>query len=556
MPQTREHFDICRLLDVRTGLVVITKIDLVEAELLSLVRAEAEELVEGSFLQNAPVIQVSSRTGAGIDDFRLELLQLAERIPDRDLELFARLPIDRAFSMKGFGAVVTGTLTSGEIFESQELEVLPGELRVRARGLQVHGSAVQKAVAGQRTAVNLSGTDVSSIQRGMTLAPLGRLDVTQALDVRIDVLPSAPRALRSRSRVRVHVGAAEVLARIHILEIANELAPGAGGFVQLRLEGPVVSVPGDRFIVRSYSPSVTIAGGLVLDAFPARHRPKDAADTVNRLQRLFVADRTSRIAILSESAGVTGLTLKDLAARTGYTDEVLKEALSQLIDEQRLISCESVFLTPADFERLSSSALEVVELHHKREPLARGLARETLRERVFSHIVPEIFRSVLRELERSGRLIAEKDYVRTSEHNLDLSGPDAQLRDRLEKIYTAAGLEAPSIDEAMNRAEVPANSRAQARRILQLLIDAGVVLKVEGDLFFHAGSLTNLRQQLLAYGDAHEPDRTIDVGTFKTLANISRKYAIPLLEYFDRERVTQRQGEKRVILRARSAEMG
>src|SRR5690348_3892615 len=267
MPQTREHFDICRLLGVRNGLVVITKRDLVDEEMLVLVEDEARELTAGSFLEGAPVLAVSSRTGVGLDELKARIEELGRNVPPRSQEFVSRLPIDRSFSMKGFGAVVTGTLIAGKIKEGDELELLPPQLNVRVRGLQVHSKSVSEAHAGQRTAVNLAGVDTAQIERGMVLAQAGRLRPTQVVDVWIDVLPGASRAVRSRSRVRFHIGAAEVLGRVRVLDGPLQIAAGGGGLAQLRLEAPVVAVHGDRLILRTYSPAETIAGGVILDPF-------------------------------------------------------------------------------------------------------------------------------------------------------------------------------------------------------------------------------------------------------------------------------------------------
>ncbi len=277
MPQTREHFDICRLLGVQQGLVVISKTDLVEQELLELVASEVAELVAGSFLESAPVIPVSAKTGVGLDQLQIALKEVSLRVPGRARGFLPRLPVDRVFAMKGFGAVVTGTLVSGSIAQGDELELLPTHSRVRARGIQVHGNAVEKARAGQRTAVNLGGIETSAIERGMVLAPVSSLRTTQILDVKVSVLRSAPRDLRSRARVRFHIHAAEVLARVQVLEPGGQIAPGTEGLAQLRLETPIAAVAGEPFIVRSYSPSLTIAGGQVLDPLSSKHRGRDLA---------------------------------------------------------------------------------------------------------------------------------------------------------------------------------------------------------------------------------------------------------------------------------------
>jgi selenocysteine-specific elongation factor len=552
MPQTREHFDICRLLGVRHGLVIITKIDIVDEELLMLVRAEAEELVKGSFLEDAPVLSVSARTGAGLEELKAALRQVALKVPARSAEMVARLPIDRAFTMRGFGSVVTGTLVAGEIVEGGEMELLPADLHVRVRGLQVHGSKVERAVAGQRVAVNLGGVEVSQIERGMVLAPLGRLQPTQMLDVQVDVLESALKPFRSRSRVRVHLGAAEVLARVRVLETTGEIEPGKGGFAQLRLESQVVALPDERFIIRSYSPQRTIAGGRILDPHAAKHRGRDVAAAHARLEILSTGGQVDEFVVFVEIAGERGLRRAEVAARTGWTDEVLDEVARRARVEGKLFEADGVFISKSSFERLSREAVEEVGAHHKLEPLARGLLRETLRERKFARAAPEIFRAVMAHLEDAGAIVSEKEIVRAASHNLSLSAADAALHDRLEKVYRDAQLEAPTFDEAIARADAARLERAHVRKIFQLLIDARLLLRVSQDLFFHREPLDTLIAKLRAYASAHEPERLIDVPTFKEIAGISRKYAIPLLEYFDRERITRRAGDKRIILECKT----
>ncbi|HEX8891170.1 MAG TPA: selenocysteine-specific translation elongation factor [Pyrinomonadaceae bacterium] len=550
MPQTREHFDICRLLGVHRGLVVITKTDMVDEELLALVRAEAEELVKDSFLEGAPALCVSARTGKGLEELKAALRQVALEVPARTFEMVARLPIDRAFTMRGFGAVVTGTLVAGEIAEGSEMELLPAGLHVRVRGLQVHGKKTERGLAGQRVAVNLSGVEVSQIERGMVLAPLARLQPTQVLDTQVDVLESAPRPLRSRSRVRVHLGASEVLARVRVLEDTGEIEPGRSGFVQLRLESQVVALPHERFIIRSYSPQRTIAGGRIIDAHATKHRGRDVREARARLELLSTGDRMDEFVLFVEMAAERGLRRSEIAARTGWTDEVLQDVTRRSLSQGRLFEADGVFISRTSFERLSREAVAEVEAHHKREPLARGLLRETLREQKFARAAPEIFRASLAHLEKMGALVSEKEIVRAVSHNLSLSAEDTALRDRLEKVYKDAALEAPTFDEAIERAGALKRSREHVRKVFQLLIEAGLVVRVHQELFFHREPLDALIGKLREYAAEHEPERLIDVPTFKEIAGISRKYAIPLLEYFDRERITRRAGDKRIILKS------
>jgi selenocysteine-specific elongation factor len=548
MPQTREHFDICRLLGVSSGLVILTKTDLVDEELLGLVRAEAEELVRGSFLDGAPILPVSARSGAGLEALKEAMRDIGLKVPARSEESIARLPVDRSFTMRGFGAVVTGTLVAGEIREGDEMELLPAAERVRVRGLQVHGSGVKEASAGQRVAVNLGGIEAAQVERGMVLAPVGRLRPTQILDVRVDVLKNAPRALRTRSRVRVHLGATEALARVRVLEEGGEIEPGGSGFAQLRMESTVVALPQERFIVRSYSPSRTIGGGRILDAHATKHRGRDIEAARVRLAKLDVADKASALSIFVEAAGERGLHRADALALTGWMDKVLEDTARRTKESGEVFETDEVYIARSVFEGLERAALAEVEAHHEREPLARGLSRETLRERLFARAAPEVFRAVMSRLEKTGALEFDKELVRAKSHSLSLSPEDAALRDELERIYREAALEAPTFDEALERARAPVARREHVRKVVQLLIDGKLLLKVGNDLFFHRPALDNLVARLREYAAAHEPERLIDVPTFKEIAGVSRKYAIPLLEYFDRERITRRAGDKRIIL--------
>ena len=575
MPQTREHFEICRLLEVRSGLIVLTKKDLADEDMLGLVREEVREMIAGSFLDGAPIVAVSSRTGEGLDDLKATLREVAQRVPLRSDNLITRLPIDRAFTLSGFGAVVTGTLVAGEIEETSEMELLPQTKRVRVRGLQVHGAKVKQAVAGQRTAVNLGGVETAELERGMVLAPVNRLHSTQIVDVHVQMLRDAPRALRSRQRVRVHLGAAEILARVRVLsspspqaerglggEVADgvnpslnpsprvgndvhQINPGESGFAQLRFEAPVVGVLGDRFVLRSYSPQRTIGGGMILDAFATRHRARDFATVRERLTKLVEGAPEQKLAAFVANAGERGLSRADLMARTAWRDEVVQSVIDAARAAGSVVEIGGQLLSAVVLEQLKRTVAGEVAEHHRTEPLSRGLALEVLRGRHFAHVPAELFRAVLAEVEQSGAIVVEKDIARKPEHTRAVSGADAALRDRLETVYREAALAAPSMTEAFTRAGINASAQQHGRKILQVLIDAGSLVRVDGEMFFHRDALEDLKAKLRAHA---AKQKSIDVPTFKELANISRKYAIPLLEYFDRERVTRREGDRRVIL--------
>jgi selenocysteine-specific elongation factor len=495
------------------------------------------------------MVAVSSKTGAGLDELKAHLTQLGRSVPPRSADFTMRLPIDRAFSMRGFGTVVTGTLVSGHINEGDELELLPPGIKVRVRGLQVHGHAVKQALAGQRTAVNLAGIDTAQVERGMVLAPAGRLRPTQILDVWIDVLPGVSRGVRSRSRVRFHIGAAEVLGRVTVLDGASEIRAGGGALAQVRLEAPVVALHDDRFVLRSYSPADTIGGGRVVNPLAPKHRRKEIQKTVELLRLLLNSERPARFASLVRLAKKHGVRLSDIAAATGWTNEVLAQVAKEAAQQGEIIEAGGVYLASESFAALSRDVVAELEAHHKREPLGRGMLRETLREKLFAHSLPELFGAVIGRLEAAGEVVSEKDVIRSSRHRVDLTDKDAKLSEQIEKLYREAGVEAPSLDEVMARAGVAASQRGQARKILQLLLDNGKLIRIQGDMFMHAQVVQLLKTKLHAYAAQQEPERLIDVAAFKNLAGVSRKYAIPLLEYFDREHVTRRAGDKRLILK-------
>ncbi|MGI9037138.1 MAG: selenocysteine-specific translation elongation factor, partial [Pyrinomonadaceae bacterium] len=361
MPQTREHFDICRLLETKTGLIILTKSDLADAETLEIVKLETAELVQNSFLETAPVIAASAKTGDGIAELKQILREIAAKIPARKSETVARLPVDRAFSVKGFGTVVTGTLIAGKIAEADEMEILPPEKKVRVRGLQTHGAAVAQVAAGQRAAVNLGGIDYADIKRGMVLAEKDILRPTQIFDAEIEVLKTVKRSLKSRRRVRVHIGTIEALARVQVLNESQEIAPGAKDFAQLRLEIPVVCLPSDRFIIRSYSPSVTIAGGKIIDAHAAKHRRSDIEKIRQTLNDLIEVesrdDNTRRIKIFLELADEHGATFADLQMRTGWRNEIAQKAMDENLEKKSIIRVEDFYAARTPFENLKKKTL-------------------------------------------------------------------------------------------------------------------------------------------------------------------------------------------------------
>jgi len=548
MPQTREHFEICRMLGVGSGLIVITKSDSVDDELLGLVREEAADLVKGSFLEQAPIVSVSARTTAGIDVLRETLSRLAASVPPRPADLVSRLPIDRSFTVKGFGTVATGTLLSGSINEASVLELLPAGTRVRVRGIQVQGNPVSEAVAGQRTAVNLGGLDAGAVERGMVLAAADSLRSTQVVNTECELIDSAPKALRSRTRVRVHLGTTEVLARVRLFESKGEILPGARNFAQLRFESPVITIPGDRFIIRSYSPSQTIGGGLVLDSFAVKHRARADLAVRENLKALRHSTRAEQVAIFITASGERGLSRQDLTARTGMLPEPLEVAITESVAAGLVQEAEGILVAAKHYQIFSTQVINAVRAEQKSTSLSRGIARETLRERIFAHSRPEVFRAVLSRLSQAGELIVEREVVRTPDHSLELGEKDRAIRDNLEQLYAQSDLAPPAINEVVERLSRLDTKQNDIHKHLRLLTDSGRLVRVSNEFLFHSDSVNALVKRLREYAVNDLKDRVIEMTTFKNLTGISRKHAIPLLEYLDRQHVTRRAGNARIIL--------
>ena len=551
MPQTREHFEICRLLGIKTGIVALTKSDLVDPETEELARLEISDLVAGSFLEEAPVIAVSARTGNGIEELRTQLFQVGQTNSRGNNDLVARLPIDRSFSVKGFGAVVTGTLASGEVIEGHEMEIMPDRKTVRVRGLQTHGHAVHKASIGQRVAINLGGIDHSRVSRGMVLTEIDALEPSQILDTQVEVLSSSSRPLRSRQRVRVHIGTIEALARLQILNEQGAIEPGKTDLVQIRLEAPVVAVPGERFIIRSYSPQATIAGGFVIDPLAVKHRRKALTETRNYLTTLAREKNAHHltVAILVQTAGPDGLGRDQLRRRTGLNPDALRRAVDTAIANDLVVQADNVLISREHFGALTASVISSLESFHRQDPLAKGIPRELLREQIFSHSRPEIMTAVIGPLASAGTISVERELVGLKSHRTELSPEETKLRSAIISRYQKAGLEVPKIDEVLSEAAaVSAVTPQLAGRFLQMLLDSGELVKASDEFYFSKNVIDDLIKRLRR--DAAAGDPVIDVAKFKAIAGVSRKYAIPLLEYLDRQHITARAGDKRVILNA------
>ena len=534
-PQTREHFDICRLLSVRRGIAVLTKSDLVDRETLDVAKLEVEEFLRDSFLDPAhsSVVAVSSLTGAGLDQLRHALVKTATDIGARDSSALARLPVDRVFTMKGFGAVVTGTLISGAIRKEDELEVFPAGKRVRVRGIQVHGDAAEQAVAGQRTALNLAGVTTQELARGMVLAPPSTFRPASRMDASLTLLPSA-KTLKDRARVHLHAYTFETIATV-VLFGQKQISPGETALAQLRLAEPTLLLPGDRFIVRQFSPVVTIGGGIVLDASPIPRMPGLEAF----LKTLASGDAQSILRARVARRGHAGISLAQLTAETGLPRQLIETHL-RTPAQADVSRAGDLFVHVPALERLKLSISETVAGFHKKNPLVAGIGKEELREQVAAST--GVFEAALDKLVREKKLEAAGEFVHVSGRGVVLKDEEAESKKVIEHAFASSGLKVPALKDVLAGLKV---DKARAQKIVTLLLRDKVLVKISEDLVFHRDALANLRRSL---SSEKLKSPKIDVARFKDLTGVSRKYAIPLLEYLDREHVTRRMGDERLIL--------
>jgi selenocysteine-specific elongation factor len=531
-PQTREHFEICRLLGIRRGIVVLTKADLVDPDLIDLVRLETEEFVSGSFLDGAPVVAVSSVTGQGLPELKDRMAEVAAAVQPKDSATWFRLPVDRSFSLRGFGTVVTGTLISGSVAPEQEVELYPGGSRLRVRTVQVHGSPAPKASAGQRTALNLAGIEPSAVPRGVTLSEPGRFAAVAAIDSRFELLASA-KPLRHRAPVHFHSGTAEIEAHAYILGDRAELQPGAVGYVRFLLRQPALLLPGDRFIVRMFSPVVTIGGGTVLDIDAPRKRRRDAP---LRLQALEGATLSARIGLLAREASF-GIAIETAVARTGARPEAIASAAQPGSTVRLLAQPRPWLIDAARFAALAAALETALAEFHRQNPLLAGMSKEELRSRELSGAPPFLIDALLAA---SPTLAADAETLRLRAHKPVLKQDESAATARIETLFRAAGLAVPSVAEVLTSSGV---EPARARTLLQILLRDRTLIRLSDDLVFHSESIAGLRQML-----SPRKGQLFGVAEFKEWTAVSRKYAIPLLEYLDRERITRREGDRRRVL--------
>jgi selenocysteine-specific elongation factor len=516
-PQTREHFEICRLLNIQKGIIVLTKSDLVDEDIMGLVRLEVEEFVAGSFLESAPIVAVSAATGAGLDELRQVLKDVASTVTPKDDAQYLRLPVDRVFTMRGFGTVVTGTMLAGSVSVEQEVQVHPGSRRLRVRGVQVHGKPAKQARAGQRAALNVTGAEPSDLRRGVVLAEPDRYGTTRLVDCSFEFLASA-KPLKNRAPVHFHAGTAEVVAEYRMV--------GSPNYARLRLREPLLLLPGDRFIVRMFSPVVTIGGGVVLDIAPPRK------ETPERLKVLAGGTVEERLALLIRESRF-GQSTAELIARTGLPAAVVESAAKAIA-----VHLARTWFVDREWIRTTITRWKMqLDEFHRMFPLVPGFAKEEMRSREVPDAPPALFDALLAT---DKQIVITGDVVHLATHKLALKQEEEEALAKIEAAFERGALTVPSVQEVIQASGV---EPPRARNLLQILFRTKKLVKIGDDLVFHHSALTALREMLAG----HKGER-FAVTTFKDWTGITRKYAIPLLEYLDRERVTMRDGDARIVL--------
>ena len=540
MPQTREHLEICQLLNIEHGLVVLTKIDMVEPDWLELVKEDVTEYLSKTFLAGAPMVEVSSVTGEGIDELVKVLDNLVKDVPERDVGYFFRLPVDRVFIMKGFGTVITGTTVSGRINTGDEITIYPQGLSSRIRGIQVHNREVEQVRAGLRTAINLQGVEKAQIQRGNVLAAKDTLRSTYMVDVLLDLLPSAPRKLKNRAKVRFHTGTSEIISTVVLLD-RDELSPGDSCFAQIRLEQPTAVLPHDRYVLRSYSPVRAIGGGEVLAALPKKKK-RFSEETLTELKLLSTGDLNQVTEQLIRMGRFQGLEQRDLPFLTNASkkklDEIVKGLLAQKVvmqfDKEKGTLLHKDFLTKAREESMT-----ILTKYHEDFPLKAGLSKEELRSRSSGSSNQKLFNYIVGLLINEGAIVQEKEALRLKEHKVTLAQDQEEVRHQIEKIYLKGRLQPPYFRQIKDRF-----SGNTAKDVLEVMVKDGVLIKVKEDLYFHKKAIEDLKNELVAF---LKENGEISTPQFKDMTGASRKYTIPLIEHFDKSQLTVRVGDNRVL---------
>ena len=542
MPQTREHMEICTLLGIKHGFVALTKIDMVDEEWLELAIEDVRDFTAGTFLEDTPIVPVSAVKEKGLQEFSRILETICNQLPERSLSNLFRLPVDRVFTMKGFGTVITGSLISGRVQVGDTVMIYPSMITSRVRGIQVHNQSVNMAEAGQRTAINFQGLEKAAIKRGEMLAFPGALKPSFMVDLLLQYLASNKKPIKNRTRVRFHTGTSEILGNLVLLD-REELSPGEKAAVQLRLDEPVCLVKDDRFVIRSYSPVRTIGGGQVLNPIPPKHK-RFKADVVQGLQSIAERSTEELIAYYIDQTGHAGAAFSDLVLMTNITEKSLDQQLQALLSRKTVLLVDRdsrIYMHTNSFQQLRQDLTGHLERYHKTNPLKAGMPKEELKSKLPPNLSPKLFNLLMNQMLKDGDISVVEDTVHLASHTVALGADQEDIRDKIIQTYKESGLQPPYFKELGKQLTA---DPSRARDVLNLLVKEGRLVKVKEDLFFDTDAVTRLKQQLVEFLTVNGE---ISTPQFKEMTAASRKYVIPLIEFFDAQNFTIRIGDIRKL---------
>ena len=537
MPQTREHFEILNLLDISLGIVAINKIDLADKDWLELVELDIGELLQGSFMEDAPILKVSAETGDGVDQLKATLLDLCKKVPDKQDRGIFRLHVDRVFSMKGYGTVVTGTVNSGSLKIGDTVELLPGSVKSKVRGLQSHGEEVQQVETGDRAAINLQGVEIKQIERGSQIAEIGYLQSLNQMGVTLLLLDSAQKPITQNQRIRIHLGTQEVMARVALAD-GKTLQPGDDCPALLRLEQPMVAAMGDKFIIRSFSPVITIGGGEVMEVL-IEEKWKIVKE---KLQNLYESPKSDQLIHLVQEEGAKPITPEKLQYRIGIS----KEQINAIVEEKEQLfwlthKQGKWLLTQNQWNELKNSIHNFLKKYHAKNPLNAGAQKEEIRQHLNceNSILEALLQSMLDEksISQKGELFLNPNF------SITLSSEDDSLQNSILNQLDQEGFTSSTLAQLSLKT---GNSKEKLMQVLNVAEQQGKLLRIDGKLMFTQKNFIILREKVNQFFSNH-PE--MSVSEFKELAHTSRKYAVPLLEYFDKKKITYREGNIRKLVR-------
>ncbi|CCO24751.1 selenocysteine-specific translation elongation factor [Maridesulfovibrio hydrothermalis] len=539
MPQTREHLEICTLLGIRQGFVVLTKVDSVDEEWLELVKEDVKEFLASSFLAEAPVHAVSSHTGQGLDELKAQLSTFMKSFSPKRRTDLARLPVDRIFTMKGHGTIVTGTLISGQLSVGDDIVVYPEMTSTKVRSLQSHGSSVETAPAGRRTAVNLHGLEVEDIERGEVIGRPGTLFPSTVWDVELTCLESSPKSLKHRKEIHFHHGSKEVMAKVYFLD-REKLGRGERAVCQVRFDKPMTGVYGDRIVIRSFSPLRTIAGGSIVN--PLGRKVKRFSDDVTRLESLICADPEVLILTQLELAGNAGLTFQELSILTNVASKPLEKLLQTMGGQQKVFLFDKDsrnYVFGGHYETLVEGLINHLKEFHKNEPMKPGVSRGEIGSTFGKKLPAKLFHAIVERLIKKNEIVVAQEILHLPGHKVSLASDQKKLRNTLLDVYEKGGLTPPNLKDVLAPLDL---TFKEASPVYKLLQSEGLVVRIKDEMYFAKSAVDSLQKTLEGYFAENEELGPQD---FKELLGLSRKFSIPLLEFMDKEKVTMRVGDKR-----------